>query len=75
MQVGKKTIYASSGNKHFFTKSCHSQSYQNCEQSPQKLGTFLKNKAFKNQDFQKHFLIKAGLLVQYSSKKFFFRKI
>ena len=24
-QVGHETIYASSGNKHFFTKSCHRQ--------------------------------------------------
>ena len=34
-------MYASSGNKHFFTKSCHSQTYQNYEQSQQKLGTIL----------------------------------
>ena len=26
-QVGHKTMYASSGNKHFFTKSCHRQTY------------------------------------------------
>ena len=30
---------------------------------------FLKIKYLKNQNFQKHFLLKAGLLVQYSSKK------
>ena len=24
VQVGHETMYASSGNKHFFTKSCHS---------------------------------------------------
>ena len=34
-QVGHKTMYASSGNKYFFTKSCHCQTYQNYEQSPQ----------------------------------------
>ena len=28
-QVGHETMYASSGNKHFFTKSCHCQTYQN----------------------------------------------
>ena len=39
-QVG----HASSGNKHFFTKSCHRQTYQNYEQSRQKLGTILVNK-------------------------------
>ena len=43
-QVGRETMYASSGNKHFFTKSCHRQTYQNYEQSWQKLGTFLVNK-------------------------------
>ena len=31
----------------FFTKSCHCQTYQNYEQSRQKLGTFLRNKVFK----------------------------
>ena len=34
-QVGHETMYASSGNKHFFTKSCHRQTYQNYEQPPQ----------------------------------------
>ena len=40
-QNGHETMYASSGNKHFFTKSCHCQSYQNYEQSQQKLCTIL----------------------------------
>ena len=31
-QVGHKSMYASSGNKHFFTKLCHRQPYQNYEQ-------------------------------------------
>ena len=43
-QVGHKTMFASGGNKHFFTKSCHRQTYQNYEQSRQKLGTILENK-------------------------------
>ena len=43
-QVGHETMYASSGNKHFFTKSCHRQTYQNYEKSRQKLGTILENK-------------------------------
>ena len=43
-QVGHETMYASSGNKHFFTKSCHRQTYQNYEQIPQKLSIFLENK-------------------------------
>ena len=29
VHVGHETTYASSGNKHFFTKSCHHQTYQN----------------------------------------------
>ena len=33
-QVGHQTLYSSSGNKHFFTKSCHHQTYQNYEQPP-----------------------------------------
>ena len=43
-QVEHETMYASSGNKHFFTKSCHGQTYQNYEPSRQKLGTILENK-------------------------------
>ena len=43
-QVGHETMYASVGTKHFFTKSCHCQTYQNYEQSRQKLGTILGNK-------------------------------
>ena len=42
VQVGHES--ASSGNKHFFIKSCHHQTYQNYEQSRQKLGTILENK-------------------------------
>ena len=33
-QVGHETIYASSGSRYFFTKSCHRQTYQNYEQPP-----------------------------------------
>ena len=43
-QVGHETMYASSGNRNFFTKSCHRQTYQHYEQSQQKLGTILENK-------------------------------
>ena len=42
-QVGHETMNASSGNKHFFTKSCHRQTYQNYEHSRQKLGTIVGN--------------------------------
>ena len=43
-QVGHETMNASSGNKHFLTKSCHRQTYQNYELSRQKIGTILENK-------------------------------
>ena len=43
-QVGHETMYASSGNRHFFTKSHHRQTHQNYEQSRQKLGTILVSK-------------------------------
>ena len=47
-QVGHETMYASSGNKHFLTKSCHRQAYQNYEQPPQKS---------QNSYFQSHFSV------------------
>ena len=53
-QVGHETMYASSGNKHFFIKSCHRQTYQNYEQSRQKLGTILENKVPPNLKLTKH---------------------
>ena len=66
-QVGHEAMYASSGNKQFFTKSCHLQTYQNYEQCRQKLGTILENKVSKKSKFKKKFLIKVGRLVKYSS--------
>ena len=36
---------------------------------------FQKIKYFENQNFQKHFFLKVGLLVQYSSKIFFWEKL
>ena len=64
-----------SGNKHSFNKSCHRQSYQNYEQSWQKLDTTLKQSTYlKNQNFQKTFLLKVGLLVKYPSEKFFLER-
>ena len=53
-QVGHETMYAPSGNKHFFTKSFHRQTYQNYEQSRQIFGAILVLiKYLKNQNFQK----------------------
>ena len=48
MQVGHETIYASSENKHFFTKSWQRQTYQNYEQPP---------RISQNCDFQSHFSV------------------
>ena len=42
----KPCIHSYIGNKHFFTKSCHSQTYQNYEQAHQRL---------QNLYFQSHF--------------------
>ena len=47
-QVGRETMYASSGNKHFFTKFCHRQTYQNYEHPPQ---------TSQNSYFQSHFSV------------------
>ena len=49
------------------------QTYQNYEQSRQKLGTFLENKVCisKIKVFKNIYLLKVGLLIQYSSKHFF----
>ena len=41
MRVGHETAGASIGKKHFFSLNRHRQTYQNNEQSRQKLGTFL----------------------------------
>ena len=45
-QVGHQTMSAYIENKHFFTKSCHRQTYQNYEQPPKSLQNFY---------FQSHF--------------------
>ena len=63
-QVGQETMYASSGNKHFFTKSCHRQTYQNYEHSRQKLGTFLVNKV--------HTFSKTFINISWSPNQIFF---
>ena len=44
VQPGHETTCASSVNKHFFTISCQRQTYQNYEESRQKLSTILENK-------------------------------
>ena len=47
-QVGHETMNASSGNKHFFTKSCHRKTYQNYEQrtTSWKISNFVLSKSF-----------------------------
>ena len=57
-QVEHKAMYASSGNKHFFTKSCHLQTYQNYEQPPR----ISQNLIFKILYFLKLCLIFVGKL-------------
>ena len=53
-KVGHQTMYASIGNRHFFTKSCHRQTYQNYEQSRQKFGhIFRKQSTLKIKVFKK----------------------
>ena len=47
-QVGHDTMYASSGNKHYFTKWCHRQTYQKYEQPPP---------TSQNSYFQSHFSV------------------
>ena len=56
-QVKHETMYASSGNKQFFTESCHPQTYQNYEQLPQ---------TSQNSYFQSHF----SVLVKFFQKEF-----
>ena len=57
-------MYASSGNKHFFTKSCHHQTYQNYEQPP---------RTSQNLYFLSHFsVLKIG---QIFPKNFFYEKL
>ena len=59
-QVGHETMFVSSRNKHFFTKLCHRQTYQNYEQPPQRL---------QNSYFQSHFSVsKIGRI--FPKKKF-----
>ena len=53
-QVGHETMYVSSGNKHFFTKSCHHQTYQNYEQPP---------RTSQNSYFQSHFTVFVKILI------------
>ena len=48
-------MYASSGNQHFFTRYCHRQTYQNYEQSRQKLDTILENSILKIINFLESF--------------------
>ena len=74
-QVGHETMFASSGNKHFFTKSCYHQTYQNYEQSRQKLGTILGNKVSWKSKFSKTFFNKSWSSSQIFFKEFFFGKV
>ena len=48
-QVGHETMSAYIENKHFFTKSCHRQTYQNYEQPPQSLQNLYFQSQFQHQ--------------------------
>ena len=74
-QVRYETMYASSGNKNFFTKSCHRQTYQNYEQSRQKLGTILGNKVPQKSKFSKNIFNKSWSPSPIFFKEIFFGKI
>ena len=69
------TMYAYIGNKHFFTKSCHHQTYQNSKISWQKMCLILLIKGFKNWSFQKMPITIYVPLNWYSSMKKKLRKI
>ena len=67
-QVGHQTTYVSIGNKPFFIKSCHCQTYQDNE--PTKIRhIFYTIKYFNNETFKNKLFVKIGLLVKYSSQK------
>ena len=70
-----ETMYAYIGNKHFFTKSCHHQTYQNSKISWQKMCSILLIKGFKNRSYQKMPITTNVPLNWYSSMKKKFRKI
>ena len=70
-----ETTYAYIGNKHFFTKSCHRQTYQNSKISWQKMCLILLIKGFKNWSFQKMPITIYVPLNWYSSMEKKFRKI
>ena len=71
-QFGLQTTNASSGNKYFFTKKNHCLTYQNYEQSQQKLGTFCGNKVLKKSNLKK-IMNRFGIsiLIKYSPHNFF----
>ena len=64
-----ETTYAYIGNKHFFTKACQCQTYQNSKISWQKMCSILVIKGFKNWSFQQMSLTKNMPLNWYSSMK------
>ena len=70
-----ETTYAYIGNKHFFTKACHHQTYQNSKISWQKMCSILLIKGFKNRSYQKMPIKTNVPLNWYSSMKKKFRKI
>ena len=63
----KPCMYVCNGNKHFFTKSCHRQTYQNHEQPP---------RTFQKLYLQSHFsVLKIGKLVESFQNNFSMKNI
>ena len=56
-QVGHQTTSAYIENKHFFTKSCHRQTYKNYEQPPQSLQNLYFQNLFSASKINRIFLI------------------
>ena len=72
-QVGHETMYASSGNKHFFAKSCQTKIMS---RAYKKWAQFLKIQYLKNQNYQKVFFNKVRSLskiffIDFFSKRFY----
>ena len=66
-QDGHDIMYASGGNKHFFTKSCHRHTYQNYEQPPQRV---------QDSYFQSHFSASKikGIFLIFSREEYLTRR-
>ena len=72
-QVGHETMYPSSGDKHFFTRSII-RLIKIMNRADKNYAQYQEIKYLKNRNFQKEIKKKKILLVKYSSQNFFFLK-